>query len=246
MKNSIEGKIRVEFDSEVDYFASIAKDLILTTLDEYGARLPELQTWNLSEAKGNAIEISGRLSEDSLRHILQVVSAPSLSFSADSYTSKPNAPIPPAPATDQPPPEPGKDTILRASQNYYRGVTDILGSLKKLPAETSASMRLWYDRAAKQIEELPISERRFRPLGMGSQIARSVRGMSSGINYAAKDTNYRIAGTANGYYGGYYYGGPSRSVEAGVIRKQYVPFSAFRRRNLAGAWKRPWPTCVSK
>ena len=46
-----------------------------------GADIDELKTWN-AETKGNAITLTGRLSEESLRRILSVVSAPSLS-SAD-------------------------------------------------------------------------------------------------------------------------------------------------------------------
>ena len=56
-----------------------------------------------------------------------------------------------------------------------------------------------------------------------------------GINYSSKDTTHRIAGTANGAYGGYGYGyGGSRAVSGSVITKQN---NAVLDVSLDGVWQ---------
>src|SRR5262249_12709743 len=76
--------------------------------------------------------------------------------------------------------------------------------VQKQKVASHKKMKTWYDRAAKQVEELPLLNVDTEVLEWGSQFARTLREMSMGINYADKDLNYRVAGsTFNGYYGGY-------------------------------------------
>src|SRR5205814_2205833 len=89
--------------------------------------------------------------------------------------------------------EPTRDEILKASQQYFHAVSDILGDLKSQKSETAKSQKLWYDRTAKSIEGLPLLGVDTELLEWGSTIARTLREMAFGINYAAKDETYRIA-----------------------------------------------------
>jgi hypothetical protein len=221
VKETIQGTLRVEFESSIEPFKSIVKALILQTLDGYGAQIDEIKRWDAT-VDSKSVSFTGRLSEDAVRRILSVVSAPRLTQGNDSYADAP--PSDAAATAPQAPVEPSKDVALKASQGYFRAVTDIAETLMKHKSETQSSLKLWYDRSAKQIEELPLLNIDSDLLDWGSKIARTLREMAAGINYAVKDQTYRIAGTPNGYYGGYgygYAGGNSKGYSASVIKKQY-------------------------
>jgi hypothetical protein len=219
VKENIQGTLRVEFDQSIDFVAGSAKDIVLSTLGSYGAELSELKSWS-SEGRDRIMTLTGPLTEDAVRRILSLVSTPTLSPDVESLGSSPTQARAESAKTEQAPAEPSRDAAVKISQRYFRSVVDIAQSLKKQKTESSSSMRLWYDRAAKQIEELPLLNVDNELLDWGSQMARTIREMSLGINYAAKDQTYRISGTPNGYYGGYGYGGSSKSYDSAVITRQ--------------------------
>ena len=74
----IEGNLRIDFERDVDYTAKVARQLILDILDDYGAELPEMKTWTLSFEKKTAVEMRGRLSEESVRKVLSMAHLPRL------------------------------------------------------------------------------------------------------------------------------------------------------------------------
>lgn len=194
---AIQGTIRVEFELPVDYIGPVAKDLILATLEGYGAHVEDLQTWTI-DVQGKVVNLSGRLSKESVRRILSFVSVPRLSPTPETYGQAP-ATAPAEPAKEQSP----RDVAVKISQPYFRAVTDIVETLKKQKATTYSSMKLWYERYAKQIEELPILGVDQDLLAWGSKVALTLREMASGINYSVKDRSYRLAEGATGSYDGY-------------------------------------------
>jgi hypothetical protein len=215
---AIQGSLRVEFDSPIDAVKAIGKELVLQTLDDQGANITELRTWS-ANVESKSITLSGRLSEDSVRRILSVVATPALDRTSGTSASRPSNSTPKSAAT--PNAEPAQDVALKASQAYFRSVVDIAETLMKRKGEAQTSLKLWYDRSAKQIEELPLLHVDIELLDWGSEVAKALRGMSHGIYYTAKDQTHRIAGTSNGYYGGYGYGyGNSKGYDATVIKKQ--------------------------
>ncbi|MEO6809228.1 MAG: hypothetical protein ABI353_08980 [Isosphaeraceae bacterium] len=229
VKETIQGTLRVEFEEPVSTYASQIKPIVLDLLADYGAELSEIKTWT-TEAKGNILTMTGRLSKADVARVLSVVTAPRLSAHG-SYGATPNEDDnaeasakaePPA----EPPPATPADTVLKASKGYFLAVVDITQSLRTQKASSRRTQNLWYDRAAKQIEELPILNIDSDLLDWGSTVARTFREMSLGIHTNVKDQAHRIAGTAGGYYGGYGVGygvgsvGPGRAAEAEVIKKQ--------------------------
>ena len=221
VKETIEGTIRIDFEYPVDMLRPVAKELILAAVDDYGAGLGDLKRWT-AEAKDKTITLSGRLSEDTVRRILSFIAAPRLTPAHESYGDTP--PSSPGESTKAAPPstaEPSRDAGPKATQQYYRSVIDIVQTLKGHKADSQRSAKVWYDRSAKQIEDLPLLNVDSELLDWGSAMARNLREMASGINYAQKDTNFRIHRTAGGYYGGYGYGG-DRAANAEVIKKQYA------------------------
>ena len=97
----------------------------------------------------------------------------------------------------------------------------MIDGLKKTDRPTYRSTKLWYDRYAKQVEELPILGVDKELLDWGAMVARTMREMSSGVNYYSQNQKYAVASTPSGNYGGYgaYYGN-SRAYDASVIKKQ--------------------------
>jgi hypothetical protein len=226
----INGNIRIDFDRPVDYTAPIFRELILHMLEDYGADLPEIKTWTLRfDKKTNAAEMEGRLSVESVRKIVSLAHLPSLtperSFSPGASTRSPA----PAPAKAEPKATPRGETrtassssdVLNASQAYFRSVASLIEGLKGTERPTYRSTKLWYDRYAKQIEELSILGVDKDLLDWGAQVARTLREMSTGINYYAQNQKYNVASDPNGVYVGYgYWSANSRSYDASVIRKQ--------------------------
>ena len=94
----IEGNLRIDFDREVDYTTPVARTLILDLLEDFGAELPEMKTWRLAFDKKTAVEMSGRMSEESVRKVLSLAHVPRLSGGQPPPASTPAATAPPPPA----------------------------------------------------------------------------------------------------------------------------------------------------
>ena len=220
VKQAIEGTLRIEFDYSVEMLSPIAKELVLAVLEEYGADVEDFRRWGIV-VKDNVITLSGRMSEATVRRFLSFAAAPRLTQAHESPAAPAAAPSEPTRSAPPPGPggEPSPEVVLKATQQYFRAVSDIAHSAKAQKGSSQKSVKLWYDRSARQIEELPILYVDNEALDWGSKVARTIREMAFGINYTAKDTQHRILGTAGGAYGGYG-SGVNRSVAAGVITKQ--------------------------
>ena len=58
-------------------------------------------------------------------------------------------------------------------------------------------------------------------LDWGAKVARTMREMSSGINYYAQNQSYTLASQPNGGYAGYgYYSANSKGYDQAVIKRQ--------------------------
>jgi hypothetical protein len=227
----IQGNIRIDFDQPVSYTAPVFRELILNLLEDYGADLPEIRTWTLSfDRKTNAAEMEGRLSEASVRKILSLAHLPSLSpersvpTEASTRASAPAADKAASRATTNAETRgtsaSGSD-VVNASQGYFRSVVSLIEGLKGTERPTYRSTKLWYDRYAKQIEELSILGVDKDLLDWGAQVSRTFREMSTGINYYAQNQKYTVASDPNGAYAGYgYWYANSKSYDASVIKKQ--------------------------
>lgn len=207
VKASITGTLTIEFGEAIGYAGPVAKEVVLATLDGYGAHIEELQGWT-PEIKGNTLTLSGRASEEAVRRFLNAVAVPNVTPEVASAGANPPASpgAAPAPSATPAPTGPTPDVALKATRAYFSSVQDILGSLKGTSRPTYSSQKLWYDRYAKQIEQLPILNVDIDLLNWGSAIARNLRSMGSGITNSVNDRNYRLAAAPNGVYVGGAYG----------------------------------------
>ncbi len=215
----IQGTIRVEFEQDITYAAPVAKPILITVLEDKGAALPDFDSWFI-RVQGNVLEATGRMSIDSLRTVLAMATPPELSRARPASFGEEPAPGQP-PVTE----ESAKSDTVRTNQAYFNSVVDALNGLKSVKRPTYASTKLWYDRYAQQIEQLPILGVDKDLLDWGLNVAKTVRGMSSGINYSAQNQVYTLAEQPNGFggfsYGGYgFYYANSKSYDQAVIKRQ--------------------------
>ncbi len=227
--NAIKGTIRVEFESDMDYAKPVAKELVLTALSENGADLPELARWS-GGVEGRAIELSGPLSEDSLRLILSLARPPQLTPARQSLGDLPASAEGGQPS---PPKEAAKADVVQASQIYFRSVADMLESLKRQKSDSYHGMKVWYERYAKQIDELPILGVDKELLDWGSTVGRTLREMAYGINYNVQDRKYARSTSGGGYYGGYGYYGASNAPQETIRQQGEAQLSV----GLDGKWQ---------
>lgn len=219
---NITGTLRIEFDEPVDYARPIAKELIVTALEDLGLALPDFGTWLVEfDQSKKAVELSGRMSVESMRQIMSLGRPPRPSATGSSPGAQAAADPKKDDAPDKPA-SPGELDTLKLSQAYFRSIVSITDALKQTKRPTYSSTKIWYDRYAKQIEELPILGVDKDLLDWGAIIARTFREMSSGINYYAKNQSYTLAASPNGaYYNGYggYYAN-SKGYDQAVIKRQ--------------------------
>jgi hypothetical protein len=195
----------------------VAKEIILGTLEALGAALgTDAANWSAT-ARGRTITLEGRLDATALRRILSLASAPTLTTEySSSDTSVPDTE--PSPATARKPTEPSDGDIVKASQGYFRAITDITDNIQQKKNNDWIHIRFWMDKSARMIDELPILFVDNELLDWGSQVSRTLRGMSQGINYVNKDKSYRLASSPKGSYVGYWggYGGYGGGAYAGA------------------------------
>jgi hypothetical protein len=210
---SIEGTLRIDFMLPIDYGKTVAKDVVIQLLEDCGASVNDISKWS-TDAQGTSITLSGQMSKEGLRRILSLVEPPVTTPETPSGSA-------PLPAPTGPTSVPAPPSTVEASQSYFRAVTDLLDGLKHERSNSHKGMSLWYDRYAKRIDALPLLGVDNELLDWGMTISKTLREMSAGVNYNAKDQTYRISGLSN-YTGGYYYGysGDSKAYNASVIRKQ--------------------------
>jgi hypothetical protein len=208
VKSGITGTLHVEFDKPIDALKPVAKDVVLQALEACGVDIDDARRWD-GEVKDRVIELSGPLDAGSLRRVLTLLSAPSLSTSLATGGGRGN----PVKEEDEPA-EATPTDVAKASQRYFRSVVDIVDSLKQQRNESYSRIRFWLDRGAKQIDELPLLDVDTDLLDWGGKVALTLREMSMSINYINKDKSYRLAGSAKGSYQGWYGGGTWTSMDS--------------------------------
>lgn len=229
--STLTGTIRLQFREPVDFATPALKEIVLTVIEDCGGSLPELESWTIRLGPDKtSVELSGRLGTESVRRILSLAQPHNASPARKSYAdAEPTG-------EDRKPAEPTADDVAAASRRYYHAVVDLLDGLRGVDRPTYRSQKLWYERYAKQIEELPILGVDSELLDWGSTVSRTLREMSYGINYADKDASYRLSQSANGAYmgwGGYYYGS-SKGYDADVLKKQTNAVVSVK---LDGTWQ---------
>jgi hypothetical protein len=179
------GTLRVDFSESPQVLGTLAKPLLLETLNKYGAHLPDLDQWTM-KIQGNAVVLDGTFSTDGLRRLFSLLEIPSTKFSTlkseDVEKSSPTS-------------------VAQASRTYFKSVTVLVEDLRKTLGETRDNHAVWMERYARKVDGLPILNVDEALLAYGANVGETFRAMA----IAERSGNLKAGARKSSVYGNYQY-----------------------------------------
>jgi len=215
-----EAEIRLDFSEAVNALAPTMHAVFLEFLNDHGAALPEL-AGATATGDGNGVILKTSISDESLRMLVTLISAP---------TPEPNVPTGPAappagstvnpgtanPNTTTPPPS---SQALDPSVAYYREVARLVRDLQNLMknAKDYEKSATWHDNFARRIDDMLVAgvDPAVATFGADTSanfkaLAASLRGTPVQVGVIGQAAEYRIevhtdypTGYKYGAFGGY-------------------------------------------
>ena len=199
---------RIDFAQPVPFNKTVAKALVLATLELKQMSLPGIDTWNFSVAD-KSIVLEGELPMDSLRRLLSLMEPPSTKFSS---------------LKDANVEEASGDDMAKNSLAYFQATQSLMKDLRQ-KAGSYNSDAFWIDTYSTKIDHLPILHVDNDLLNYGEDLSETLRVMSGARKNArlqggaAARSDLAEGGIINnsGYgYRSYSYSTPrSRETQAG-------------------------------
>jgi hypothetical protein len=176
---------------DVTPLSAVAKDLVLTVLNDFGANVDDLQSWKV-DVKSNAIHMEGPLSQDGLRRVFSIIEIPSTKFSSLKDTAGENAPTGEA-----------SESVMRdSSLTYYRSIDVLVKDLRRDLRGNKASVSVM-ERYARKIDRMPILNVDPELLDFGAAVANTLRDMALSRRQGGIDYGANTAGMGGGGYANY-------------------------------------------
>jgi hypothetical protein len=223
---TIEAEIRLDFSEEVRGLAPTMHAIFVEFLNDHGAALPEL-AGATATGEGNAVILKTTLSDESLRKLVTLITAP---------TPEPNVPL--GPPVSQPPP--AATSVAPTSQStepsvaYYREVARLVRDLQSLMknAKDYEKSATWHDNFARRIDEMPVAgvDPAVTKFGADTSanfkaLAASLRGVPVKVGLLGEQATYDIhvnpwypTGYKYGAFGGYVPGPGELSTNIRQVR----------------------------
>lgn len=185
-------QVQIVFGQSAAPLGPVAMPLAQSVLQLWGASLEDANAWK-GKADGYSLVFEGELSAIGLKRLISVVQP--------SFT----------PAADSNPAESQKSAVVTASQKYIRSVQHELDSLQATLKRTRDNHALWFERAGKAIDGLPLKNVDDELQIYGSRVSSSLRyqaqaermgNVRAGTRQAQTLANTYFSGV--GPYGGYY------------------------------------------
>jgi hypothetical protein len=222
-----QAQLRIDFGSDVGPLKEVAKDLVLSVLDDFGANIEDMKSWKV-EVKPTAIHMEGPLSQDGLRRIFSVIELPTTKFSTLKDSGGAGEGGGKSPESE----------IRETSLTYYRSVEVLLKDLQRDLRGNKASAAVM-ERYAKKIDRMPILNVDPELLNYGAKLANTLRTMAlskrqGGVAYGVDTSGMGGGGYAN-YSVGYGYGGRELGDLYGGARASAADRAAIRSSALADA-----------
>ena len=166
IKERAYGKLKVDFAKDVPLKPETAKKLLLEVLAYRGAMIDEFQDWT-PKVNGKVFSIEGPFLASGLRRVFSVLETPAALQEAVAKTKEQGAD-----AT-------AEQLVVVSSQQYFKSTQQLLDDLKeKKPNggfKTSGQIGVWYDKYAKKIDRLPMSNVDPDLLDYGGWVSSSLR-----------------------------------------------------------------------
>jgi hypothetical protein len=216
----LSGTVRFDFGESPSQFKEIAKAMIFDALEANGMMLDdEIRNWALGvEAK--ALTLRGRLSRKGLRMLTNLIPFPAETLALKQASTTPGQ------TGSESANSPGTaDSPATVSKKYFQHISLLIDTLRAdiKSAGSPKLARRMVDKAALEIDRLPVLNVDEDLIGYGAGVSDTFRNMRNMSKFASLDANYRQASAAGnqGYgYGGFYGGGTNLSLSTSVMRKQ--------------------------
>jgi hypothetical protein len=222
-----QAQLRIDFGADIGPLNDVAKDLVLSVLDDFGANIEDMKSWKF-EVKPTAIHMEGPVSQDGLRRIFSVIELPTTKFSTFKDSSGAGE---------------GSEENLQSqtrenSLTYYRSIEVLLKDLRRDLRGNKASAAVM-ERYAKKIDRMPILNVDPELLDYGAKLANTLRTMAlskrqGGVAYGVDTAGMGGGGYAN-YSVGYGYGGRELGDLYGGARTSAADRAAIRATAMADA-----------
>ena len=207
--DKVNGMARIDFAQAVPFNKTVAKALVLATLETKQMSLPGIDSWSFSVVD-KSIVLEGELPMDSLRRLLSLMEPPSTKFSS---------------LKDANVEEASGDDMAKNSLAYFQATQSLVKDLRQ-KAGSYNSDAFWIDMYSTKIDRLPILHVDDELLNYGQDLTETLRVMSgtrknARLQGGAAARSDRAEGGINyndtGYgYGNYSYSTPrSRETQAG-------------------------------
>lgn len=170
-------RLQLDFGRQIGPEGSFIQPLVAELLSDAGAYLEELEDAQ-TNIDGKSVVIEMTLSDESLRRVLSLVTAPPPG-------TGPGRTEPAAETTDPKAPD------LAASQRYFKAVNRNIDDLQKAYGRAKSYSRTahWHDNFAQRIDNLPIKGVDPDLIAYGSRIASDLRGLAASLRGTAVQVN---------------------------------------------------------
>jgi hypothetical protein len=218
----LHGKIKVDLGESPTPIKNVARVFMLEVLEKNGMLLDEMKEWRLlSEAK--AVVLEGRLTTKGLGTLTDLIPFPAQTLDLKGAESKANGASSASTSSSS-----GKDVKVTASKKYFQHISQLLDDKRTelRGAQKAKFAQMMLNKAALEIDRLPVLNVDEELLAYGAGVSSSLRGMRNLSKNADLDFRYRqagIQGNSGGYgygYGGFYGGGGSTALASEVTHTQ--------------------------
>jgi hypothetical protein len=217
----LNAKLRVDFGESTEPLKDVAKVLILEALENHGMLLDdEIKQWKFFNGV-KSVTLDGRLSTRGLRQFTNLIPFPAETFDVKGAEAK---------RPESPSPSDGSSSTIdrpaQSSRKYFQHISQLIDQVRNdvSSAGSPKLARRIVDKAAQEIDRLPVLNVDEELLAYGTGVSATFRNMRNLSKNASLDASYRqatIAGNSGYGYGyGGFYGGTNTQLATSVMRKQ--------------------------
>lgn len=181
VRDEATAEMRLDFGRQIGDEGQYLKPLVIELLGDAGAELEEFADAQL-RVSGSSATLTMPLSDESLRRVLSLVTAPPPGSGAGRTTP---AATPPEPAQEPSAPN------LTASRRYFQAVNRNIDDLQKAygRAQSYARTAQWHETFAKRIEHLPTAGVDPALLEYGRTVSSNLRALGASLRGTAVQVN---------------------------------------------------------